>query len=389
MKIKTGLLLFLASIALCQYEVIPVSNGLSEPGRDRLWPVLRNGSITINEQEIIIPDESNLFIQNRLAPYDYTNINLKRHKRDSFTVYQVTANKTLFAYGVLGDDGRHYLFERKRKTGEVQGPVLRHGTTLDRMFLFEDNKLVVTGAYRPELIQYLEKYRGDSLEEQRRNRKAKFDGLYINHKAYTLSVYDKSLTEIDSGNVLDRTGDNALAFQGLFLTHAVDINKDEVLYLIDNDQGYVVEKYTGLTKFASSFEIKNPRFKKLSDVLTLEDLKELRSKDRAYSVAYALYLKDNYLFTCFFQAPIRSEQTKPPYYYDISTEKGELLYSGKLEYPILCEDDGDKIFVYVKHEGGWFEDDEHYLVGVTVQDFLKGQVNKASIDASITGFRKE
>ncbi|MBT3826154.1 MAG: hypothetical protein HOF96_14370, partial [Candidatus Marinimicrobia bacterium] len=356
MRIKTGLLLFLVSIALCQYEVIPISNRLSETTRERLWPVYKSGAIHINEHEIIIPDESSLFIQNRLAPYDYTNINLKRHKRESFTVYKVTASKTMFAYGVLGDDGRYYLFERKRETGEIQGPVLRHGATLDRMFLCENNKLIVTGAHRPELMQYLEKYRGDSLEEKRRNSKAKFDGLYINHKAYTLSVYDKSMTEIDSGNVLDRTGDNALAFQSLFLTHAVDINKDEELYLIDNDQGYVVEKYTGLTRFASSFEIKNPRFKKLSDVMTLEDLKELRSIDRAYSVAYALYQKDNYLLTCFFQAPIRRDTTRPPYYYDVSTESGELLYSGQLEYPFLCEDDGEKLFLYVKQEGGWFED---------------------------------
>ncbi len=389
MKRKIVLFYSLVSIVLCQFEIIPISNGLSEITRERLWPVFKGGAITINKQEVIIPDQSSLYIQRRLEPQEYTRINLKRHNQEYFTVFEATANDELFAYSVVGSDGRFYIFERKRKTGEVQGPVLRHGPTADRMFLLKHNRLVATGAYRPELLNYLAKYRGDSLEEQRKNNKEKFDGLYINHKAHTLTVYDKNLTEIDSGNIINRTGDNARAYESLYLTHAVDVTKDEILYLIDNDQGYVVEKYTSLTRFESSFNIVNPKFKNLPPVMTFNDMMDLRSKAGAYSVPYALYEKEGYLLTCFFQAPVRHETVTPPYYYDISTEQGELLYSGELEYPFLCEDDGQKIFLYVKREGGWFEDDEHYLVGATMQDFLNGQVNKSSIDASIAGLRKE
>ena len=389
MKKGTVVLLFIAMVAFGQFEVISISEGLSEKTRERLWPVFKSGAITINTQEMIIPDQNSLYIQSRATPNDYTKINLKRHKADYFTVYEATANDEIFAYAVVGSDGRFYIFERGRKTGAIQGPVLRHGLTAERMFLLEGNKLVATGAYRPELIYYLDLYKSNSIKDQIKNAKKNFDPLYINHKAYTLSVYDKYLTEIDSGNIIDRIGDNARAYEGLYLTQAVDITRDEVLYLIDNDQGYVIERYTDITVLDSSFEVVNPKYKKFPAVMTMKDMVELRLQDRAYSVPYALYHKEGYLISTFFQAPVRFGDIRPPYYYDISSESGKLLYSGELEYPFLCEDDGDKVFLYVKHEGGWFEADKHFLVGVTVEDLLKDRVSKATIDASVNNLDKD
>ena len=380
--------LCLAVFSFGQFEVIKISEELSGETRDRLWHVFKSGAIIIGRTEVIIPDKSNLFLQRRSDCSDYTTIDLRRHKSDSFTVYKVTANRDLYAYSVLGGDGHRYLFERKKKTGEIQGPELRHGKGGDRLFLLENNNLVATGSYRPELMGFLDRYKKGSIEEQRRNTKEKFDPLYQNHKAYTISVYDENMMEIDSGNVIDRTGDNARAYEGLFLTLAVDLAQDGVLYLIDNDQGYVVEKYTNITKLDSSFELKNSNFKKIPKYMTMEDLQDLRSKDRAYSVPYALYEKDGLLITCFFQAPVYYEAIKPPYYYDVSTITGEQLHSGVLEYPVLCEDDGDKVFFYVRRAGGWFEDDLHFLVGVTTDELINGKASKMNIDKSIESYNK-
>ena len=389
MKKETLIIFFLSSILLGQFEIIPISESISTKTAKQLWPVFNNGSIMVTDHELIIPDESSLFVQERNPPYSNTKINLKRHKKDYFTTYQVVANKQLFAYSVLGSDGRFYLFEKRRNTGEVKGPILRHGMFSERLFLLKDDKLVATGAHRPELISYLDRHRRGPIEEQRKNNKEKFDGLYLNHKAYTLSVYDKQLTEIDSGNVLNRIGDNARAYEGSYIAHPVDITDDGVLYLIDSDQGYVIEKYKNVTEYDSSFKVKNDNFRPLPSLMTLTDMEALRKRDRAYSVPYALYHKKGYLISCFFQAPVRHDPVVPPYYLDISTDQGELMYSGKYEYPILCEDEGEKLFAYVVIPGGWFEDDEHYLVGINVQQFLNGQVNKASIDACIADFRKE
>ncbi len=388
MRQLTIIILSFVTIALCQYETIPVSKSLSKKTLDRLWPTFKGGAITINKREVIIPDGSSLYIQNRIKPDDYTRVDLKRHGADVFTVYEATANDEIYAYTVAGSDGRFYIFERGRRTGAMQGPAIRHGAAAERMFLLKNDKLVATGLYRPQLIFYLDLYKDDSIQKQIKYAKENFDPLYLKHKAYTVSVYDKYLTEIDSGNVINRIGDNARAYEGLYLTLAVDIADDETLYLIDNDQGYVVEKYSNLTKIDSSFEIINPNFKTLPDVMTLGDLDELRSRAQAYSAPYALYHKKGYLLTAFFQAPVRFRDVQPPYYYDISTINGESLTSGVLEYPFLCEDDGDKVFLYVKREGGWFQDDLHFLVGVTIEDLLTGAVTKATIDASIESLER-
>jgi len=380
-------LLSLAIIAFGQFEVIPILDGVSDKTRDRLWPALKGGAININSKEILMPDQSSLFLQSRAAPYDYTKMDLRRDREDYLQVFQVTANKELFAYLALDGDNKISLFKRKRKTEEIQGPQIRQGRALERLFLLDNNTLVATGAYRPALINFVDRYMRGSIEEQRKNAKEKYDPLFENHKAYTISVYDKTLTEIDSGNVIDRIGDNARAYEGLYLTLAVDLAMDSVLYLIDNDQGYVVEKYTDITTLNSSFKIKNSKFKKLPAFMTMEDMYDLRAKDRAYSVPYALYEKKGNLITCFFQAPVYYESIEPPYYYDVSTVSGEHLISGVLDYPVLCEDDGDKVFFYVKQEGGWFEDDLHFLVGVTTDDLLKGLVSKTSIDASIENYK--
>jgi len=388
-NIRTFLIFFFAVIGFSQFEVIEVSGGLSETTADRLWPVFKSGAITIRENEIIIPDGSSLYIQSRFTPFEYTTINLKRNKDDHFTVYDATANEELFAYAVVAGDGHYYLFERKRKTGDIQGPEMRHGLTVDRMFILPNNELLVTSIYRPQLKDFVRKYRKGSLSEQRKNSKEKFDPLYENYKAYTLSVYDEGLAEYKTGNVIERVGDNARAFEGLYQTHPVDTAAGGVVYLIDNDQGYVVEKYTGVTEFASSFEIRNPKYKKLPAVLTLEKMLKLRSSANLFSVPYALYHKHGHIISGFFQAPVRFDPVIPPYYFDISTVNGELVYTGQLEYPFLCEDSGEKVFLYVKKEGGWFEDDEHFLVGVTIQDILNGTVSKTTIDENIDSFRKE
>lgn len=383
---KTLIVLLSAAIVFGQPEVIKVSDELSSEVKERLWPSFNNGSIHIDSSEIIYPNGTELLVQQRYSPSTYTRINLKRHPRDSFTVSQVVANDELYAYSVFGGDGRVYLFQMKKKTGEIQGPELRHGMSSERLFFVGDGNLVATGVYRPQLVDYVNRYRKDSIAEQKRNNKEKFDSLYIDHKAYTISLYNKQLVEFDSGNVIDRTGDDARAFEMLFPAHPCDMNKKGLLYLIDNDQGYVIEKYTAVKNLDSRFQITNPDYRRIPQKMTYKEGIELRSENRQYSIAYCLYLKGGYILTGFYQAPVMYERIQPPYYYDIVSEDGARMKSGMLDYPFITEDEGDKVFIYVKEAGGWFQDDDHYLLGITVQDLLDGRVTNAWIDAQIKTF---
>lgn len=374
---------------MAQHEVIPLGEELSDEAAERLWPTFSGGAISIDQEKLVIPDGNELFIQERTYPFDQTKVKLHKQVDGLFIAYQVVAKKRVYFYSALGKDGRFYLFKMNQGTGEILGPVLRHGTASERMFLLEDDRFVVTGLYRPELTQYLKLIESISIEEQKRNNKARFDALYAKHKSYTISIYDKELMEVDSGNVIDRTGDNARAFERLFPEHPVDVSKSNDLFLIDNDQGYVVERYSNIKSFSSKFRINNPAFKAIPKVLTHDEGNSLRSQDRAYSIAYCLFYKKGLILTGFFQAPIMYQERKGPFYYDVSTESGELLASGSLGYPFLAEDDNSKIFVYVNKKGGWFESDQHYLVGVTMHDLIAGRVSKQSIDASIEQYSRE
>ena len=123
--------------------------------------------------------------------------------------------------------------------------------------------------------------------------------------------------------------------------------------------------------------------------MTQEALQAFRKKAKAYSVVYALYPKEDYIITSFYNAPKGRDKPEPPYYYDIMTLSGEVVSSGELEYPILCEDEGDKVFLFVQKAGGWFEEDEIYLVGFTIQDFLEGEAEKSVIDHAIARLRQK
>ena len=56
---------------------------------------------------------------------------------------------------------------------------------------------------------------------------------------------------------------------------------------------------------------------------------------------------------------------------------------------VLCEDEKDKVFLYVKKNGGWFEEDQIYLVGLTIEDFLQGKAKKEVVDKLISEYRED
>ena len=75
-----------------------------------------------------------------------------------------------------------------------------------------------------------------------------------------------------------------------------------------------------------------------------------------------------------------------PFFYNITTTEGKVIYSSTLDYPVIGEDTGNKIFLFVKKSGGWLAADEHYLVGLTLDDLKQGQGEKKQIDRAIENY---
>ena len=381
-------LFMLVTMVFGEFEVIKIMGPLSERTLERLWPVFSNGAISLNEHELVIPDGTQLYLQKRFPPFDQTTVQLKRHPKEHFTIYETSVTKSAFAYTVLASDGRFYLFKKNRRNGDLYGPVPKHGLA-DRMILLPDDRLIASGLYRPRYTTFLDLYDDNTQRTQTQKSKDMFLQLYETDKAFSLAIYDSKLTLIDSGNVIDRIGENAQWFERLYLNHTFDITQKHTIYLIDSDKGYVVEEYSALNVFVGEFKVANTKFKNIPENINKDILNELRKTPKSYSVPYALYIKDEYIITSFFQSPAWREPIEPPYYYDISSLGGTLVDSGEICYPILCEDEGNKVFLLVTIDGGWFGQDNHFLVGVTIQDILENRVSKVTIDESVRIFQKE
>ena len=54
-----------------------------------------------------------------------------------------------------------------------------------------------------------------------------------------------------------------------------------------------------------------------------------------------------------------------------------------LPYPIVGEDEKEKVFFYKKIEGGWFGRDRVFLIGMTISDIIDGKATTANIDAAV------
>lgn len=383
------LIAMLARLGLCEIEVIPITGELSDRTLDILWPVYANGGIVVQQKELFMADGDNLYIQSRQAPADNTHESLKRHKDDALAVYDICVDaKNIYYLAVNKREGLCYLYKKNRRTGEVSQPVSKHWH-MDRMLKLPKSNILASGIYRPGSVKFMAKHYDFTLPDRDQPLKDKIDTFFLEVKAFTLAIYNEDLVLVDSANTIDRVGENVRAFERLYIIHPVDVTSTGEILLIDNSDGYVVEKYVPPYRTNTSFQVMNGHFINAPEEMSMEKLHSIRKQNAAYSVPYALYIKDSRIITGFFQAPVRGEDVEPPYYYDISTFEGELIASGQTYYPILCEDEGDKVFFLVEKDGGWLEEDQIYLVGLTIEDFLQGKAKKEVIDKLISEYEEK
>lgn len=373
------------SLLYGEIEVIQVQGEFSSWTKKYFWPALSSGSINIDSDKIIIPDINSLYIQSRDNSNDNTRVLYELDNEKQFKIKRILVKDSKYYFTIFADDARFYLYKPGMQGEAALGPVSKHGND-QRMLSFSNNKFIATGAYRPAFVSFLDKYDDESYGKQSELSKKKFHELHLNNKAFSIAVYDTNFNLVDSLNTIMRTGENAVAFDGLWTKHPIDIDEGGTLYFIDNDGGYTVERIDSEGKRLTDISISNRSFIRIPDVMTLDLEIQLKNTSNAYSEAYALYLKEGKVLTSFFTASKNMGIPTPPFYYDIVTASGKHLFSGSLDYPIITEDDGDKVFLYVKREGGWFEDDKLFLVGLTVQDLLDGSAQKENVDRAIANY---
>ncbi|NQV16626.1 hypothetical protein HQ531_14280 [bacterium] len=382
MKCTMSMILLLISALYSESEVIKIRGDFSDWTIKYFWPSRSNGGMWIDTKNIYIPDQKKLYIQSRYDNNENTSMELQLHGDNFFKICRVLVSETSFYFTILKGDGRNYLYKRGRTNALTIGPISKHGNC-KRMLELPDGNIVASGNYRPLYTEYLDLYDDETAGGPTELSIQKFNEFYEKTKAFTLTFYDKNLKLLDSANIINRSGKNGRLFDMLYTYHPIDISDNGSIYLIDNEQGYVVEKYEPPYKLASNIEINNKAFKKVADFLTDERRESYDKTAGTLTQAYALYIKGDLIITSFMFSPTGRDLPEPPYFYDIMDLQGKIVSSGQFEYPLICEDQGEKVFFFSRQERGWFEDDDLFLVGMTLQDIIEGRASKQAIDSAI------
>lgn len=363
-------------------EVIKINCELTGWTKTYFWPGLANGGIIIDEEKIILPNGNKLYIQSRSNPDEFLYEKFMINGKSSFIIRKVLFTKSGYCFTVFRNDGRFYLYKPAWKDNLKIGPEVKHGNS-QRLLSLPSHYLLASGLYRPANSIFLDRYDDESNGAPTELSKTKYKELYQLNKAFTISFYDENLQLVDSANVLNRVGENASAFEDLWTTHPIDIDSDASVYLIDNDIGYRIKQLAPPYKHHELIAVENDLFKEIPGEMTDELYSTFKRRQNSYSEAYALYVKGIYIITSFYSAPVGRDLPEPPYYYDIIKKDGAHVSTGIIKYPIITEDESDKVFLYVKRDGGWFEDDQIYLVGLTMEDFFTGKAETQYIDEAI------
>ncbi len=367
--------------------MVEIGDNLSSSVREHLWPNLAHGGIIIDSTTIMISNEDNLYVQAKNDIENFYKISLKKDRKDKIRVSKIAATeKDLFYSAFSEDEAVFHLYKLNRQTREVTGPV-RRLPRIDGVFITEGNKMVTTGNKKDDYLKHVFRRYKPDYDESVSDAEIAEKRYYENHEISTITIYDEGLNEELNLNQIQRTGENLRAFDRAYVMYPADYSaQKQKLYIIDNSEGYVIKKYSLLTGENERFQVEHKKYKEIPSPLTIERIEKFKKVDASYSVPYFIYEKNGFIISGFYQTPILFKEITPPFYYDISLSSGDHVATGVLKYPIIAEDQMDKVFAFYRLEGGWFQDDRLFLVGFSVKELLSGEVSNQYIEDAVAKY---
>ena len=347
------------------------------------WNSLASGGLLVDSNQVVLCVDNSLVIQS-LTDCRNTQIFTPKIKgwNDFITRKVYLEGDDIYLVLYFGN-GRFYLYRVNRNDPDDYNLIEKHN--LPNRVLFHKNKLISSGLLWTQYGKYLDRYDTNVSEGPTDEARKLFNRLFEFQRGFSLGLYDSALVLVDSCNFTTRTGADAQGYYSLYMDQPFDIAPDNEIYLVDNERGYIIEHYSKEFEFVDEVEIQNTHFKELPEKLDRTIARTLKSKDGVYSVTYAVYIKDQYLLSSFVHSARPPGTPSAPFFYDITTLGGETITTGAFDYPLVSEDDSNVYFL-ARVEGGWFEDDDLYLVGMTIEDIIHGEATKARIDQKVKAF---
>lgn len=377
------ILLFFVGGLNAEHEIIKVTAEQKWPTEYLLYR-FSDGSAFLDNENLYIGGKGEITVQSRAASSKTDKIKLPVEHHEHLSYSKILIEKGVLTTFFHAPNGFNYICSYNLGTGQVAGPVRKHRFG-GRILRTANGKLAVAGLYRPLYEIYLDRYDDESLGYQTDLSKKMFKELYQASEAFSVTIYDDNLTRVDSAAILKRNCEDAEAFELLQLMAPMDISDNDI-YILEHSEGYVVSVYDSSLVKANSLKIDNDQFLRVPLNLTQKAAQSMRRKERTHSKVYALFVQNQFILCSFFQNREVGKGVIPPFYLDIIDKKGKQILSTQFQYPVVMEDDLDKVFFLVVREGGWFEPDVVYLVGMTVEDILSGEAEKPAIDEAIDRF---
>lgn len=389
MLMITNIILIVTMIIapLCAVEVIELNQCISTDLVSEHWSRIGNRGYYIDSSYVYIANKDHVIRQNRVGNSTCEEIGVKTHKKADFTVYAINVNDNILYYsGFLVNEGQYHLYKKDLNTKVIEGPY-RKPIHLWRQLVLSDDKVLVSGYYRPGELRHhalMWKKNAAGLWDVVKKENEKFlDEV----KPFSLLLLDGKLHRIDSLALCDRPAKEMKYFTYMYVFPAIDVDSQESIYFVSNQNGLELEVWDKPYRKVKRVPLHHPEFATIPAPLTEDVHKRLKLMDKAYSSVNSLYVKDNHIIIGFFQAPVSGgDIAKECKYCILNKDLSQVAY-GDLNYPIVAEEsDGENIYLLVAREGGWFERDRYFLVGITIPEILKGEGQENRIEALITRF---
>lgn len=356
--------------------------GLNEVAR--LWPYQANSISSSGVEKVypyIIGDEVVFLSYPEVAVSSKTKL---KHKDDKLLPYSVVrAGSELYAISLSRGIGRFVLGQYSMITGKSNKQIEFHQPGfVHNLKSLNDETMVLSGFMMTGYGETLDRYDENTITPSQKSIDA-FKSYFDRTQTYTLAKIDKNLIVVDSANFLQRRGEDMECFVRMFSHIPTDVSDGEEIYTINANRSYSVNVYDLELEYLSTIDLSNPKYLEPPKDLTKEKQVEIMSKRGVYSQVYALFVTEKYVVTSFYQNPGGHQLPEPPYFVDITTKEGVSVLSTQIEYPLYSRR-GEALYLFVMVEStSMFRGDEYYLVPLSIEELIAGEVQKKNIKRKI------
>ena len=289
----------------------------------------------------------------------------------------------LVAHSFNPENGYYYLQILNRKGELISNSIKHHPGTGNLFFNQADSTIVISGLHFTRYCEMLDKYDEESFTPSKQSKRG-INNFFSSNMAYTLTKYDFNLTLIDSANPIERRGQNYRGYSNLYLHEVFDMDTLNNIYTIHNSSNYLIRKYSYNFELLFEFNAENENFIHIPDKLTGAKGNRMFNIPGTYSLIYTLKYIKNMIFISFYQNTNGWERSYGPFYYDLYTNDGDVIATGRLPYKVVSKDNLGNLYLLVKQNAkNIFYDDKYYLISITVNELLQNEISKSSLEREI------